>query len=271
MDLTDRKSHFEFGANWQDFSKSVNKARIDAAIAGLRKLFPDGIEGKTFLDIGCGSGIHSLAAVLMGAKSVTAIDIDENSVAATTRMLQEYAGKDAVWSASVQSIFDVPQDMLNKFEVVYSWGVLHHTGDMWHAIENAATLVVPGGLFALAIYAKTKMDRAWVIEKRIYSQAPKPIQWAMRQPYMAALLTGLALKGRNPLKIISQYSDGRGMKFSNDVHDWLGGYPYETASADELAKRVSAMGFDVVRSFPMDVSFGLVSSGCHEFVYKRRL
>ena len=42
---------------------------------------------------------------------------------------------------------------LSLFDIVYSWGVLHHTGDVWHAIENAASRVKPGGIFYIALYS----------------------------------------------------------------------------------------------------------------------
>ena len=130
MSLTERETHFEFGENWKNYSKTIDQKRIDSAIAGVRKLFPDGLAGKTFLDIGCGSGLHSLAALSLGAASVTAIDIDENSVATTQELLTKYA-PDAKWSAKVASVFDASPATLGSFDVVYSWGVLHHTGDMW--------------------------------------------------------------------------------------------------------------------------------------------
>ena len=171
MDLTDRKAHFEFGANWRDYAKTVDKSRIDSAVAGMSKLFPEGLAGKTFLDIGCGSGLHSLAALMLGAAKVVATDIDENSVGTTRDMLQKYAASQN-WEAKLLSIFDATPDNLGKFDVVYSWGVLHHTGKMWNAIERAAAFVAGGGQFALAIYAKTPFDLPWKIEKRIYSSAP---------------------------------------------------------------------------------------------------
>ena len=85
MSFTDRKAHFEFGKNWQDYSRTIDQRRINSAILGVKKLLPDGLAGKSFLDIGCGSGLHSLAALSLGASSVTALDIDENSVNTTGR------------------------------------------------------------------------------------------------------------------------------------------------------------------------------------------
>lgn len=268
MSLTERETHFEFGENWKNYAKTIDRNRIDSAIEGVRKLFPDGLAGKSFLDIGCGSGLHSLAALSLGATSVTAVDIDENSVNTTQELLTRYAPT-LKWTAQVASVFDASPDTLGKFDVVYSWGVLHHTGDMWRAIECAARFVNPGGRFAIAIYSATPSDSMWKAEKKFYSKAPRPVQWIIRQGYMAAFLAAKTILGGNPVSYVRNYSEIRGMNFSHDAHDWLGGYPYETASAAELHDRICNMGFAEERSFRLPVTRGLFGSGCHEFVFRR--
>jgi 2-polyprenyl-3-methyl-5-hydroxy-6-metoxy-1,4-benzoquinol methylase len=269
MSLTDRQSHFEFGENWSGYAKTIDEKRIDRAIEGVKKLFPGGLAGKTFLDIGCGSGLHSLAALSLGAASVLAIDIDENSVSTTHALLGERAAN-ATWDAKIASIFDASADELGQFDVVYSWGVLHHTGDMWRAIDCATKFVGPGSEFALAIYSATTCDKIWKAEKRFYAHAPRSIQWMIRQAYMTTLLTARTLRSwESPLNYVQNYSKRRGMNFSHDVHDWLGGYPYETATATEIHDRVCSMGFTEERSFRLPRSFGLFGSGCHEFVFQK--
>jgi 2-polyprenyl-6-hydroxyphenyl methylase/3-demethylubiquinone-9 3-methyltransferase len=267
-DLTERAAHFEFGENWQSYAATIERKQIDAAIAGVRKLFPDGLHGRSFLDIGCGSGLHALAALSLGASSVTAIDIDENSVAATKQTLSRFAPK-AKWSASVLSVFDAISDVLGQFDVVYSWGVLHHTGDMWRAIEKATGLVKKDGAFAIAIYNATSMDRFWAIEKRFYSALPRPGQWLIRQGFIAAWLAGKAVRGTSPVAYLRDYHHVRGMNFSHDAHDWLGGYPYETASAEGLRAFFASRGFMEERGFPKPKSIGLFGSICHEFVFRK--
>ena len=121
MDLTERETHFEFGENWKNYARTIDQKRIDSAVEGVKKLFPDGLAGKDILDVGCGSGLHSLAALLLGAASVTAIDIDENSVSTTQALLTKYA-PDSKWTAKVVSIFDASPATLGQFDVVYSWG-----------------------------------------------------------------------------------------------------------------------------------------------------
>lgn len=270
MSLTNRESHFEFGENWRSYSKTINQERVDAAVEGVKRLFPGGLAGKTFLDIGCGSGLHSLAALSLGAASVLAIDIDENSVSTTHALLSDRAASSR-WDTKTASIFDVSTDELGQFDVVYSWGVLHHTGDMWRAIECAVKFVSLGGQFAIAIYSATACDNVWKAEKKFYASAPKFIQWTIRQAYIATLLTARTLRSReNPLSYLRTYRRKRGMNFSHDVHDWLGGYPYETATAAEIHGRVCNMDFTELRSFRLPRSFGLFGSGCHEFVFQKK-
>jgi 2-polyprenyl-6-hydroxyphenyl methylase/3-demethylubiquinone-9 3-methyltransferase len=220
------------------------------------------------LDIGCGSGLFSLAAHKLGAGRIVSDDVDPDSVA-SARHLRERAGAPDSWTVTAGSILD-PELVaeLEPADVVYSWGVLHHTGDMWRAIETAAKLVKPGGQFALAIYSSTVLDPVWKVEKRIYSKGPKALQWAMRQGFIAALFSAQLLRGRSPGSLMTR-ARARGMNFSHDVHDWLGGYPYESATADELHDRVCSLGFSEERSFRIPRSFGIFGSGCHEFVFKR--
>jgi 2-polyprenyl-6-hydroxyphenyl methylase/3-demethylubiquinone-9 3-methyltransferase len=106
MTLTDRDSHFEFGQNWRDYAKTIDSARIAGAVQGLQKLFPAGLSGKSFLDIGCGSGLHSLAALSLGASSLLATDLDENSVGTTRTVLAAHF-PEGRWTAEIKSVFDM--------------------------------------------------------------------------------------------------------------------------------------------------------------------
>jgi 2-polyprenyl-6-hydroxyphenyl methylase/3-demethylubiquinone-9 3-methyltransferase len=76
---------FSFGANWQSFiNKALTPERINGAIDSLRSFIAmNNFEDQTFLDIGCGSGLFSLAARKLGAK-VHSFDLDPLSVACTS-------------------------------------------------------------------------------------------------------------------------------------------------------------------------------------------
>src|SRR5882762_3216178 len=152
-DLLDQKSHFAFGKNWASYARLVTDARVEEAIASLRRLAGGDFEGKRFLDIGCGSGLHSLAALRLGAGEVVALDIDPDCVATTRKLLAANASAQR-WSVIERSIFDPQIGSMGNFDVVYSWGVLHHTGAMHRALRTAAALVTPGGQFIFALYRR---------------------------------------------------------------------------------------------------------------------
>ncbi|AWN40543.1 class I SAM-dependent methyltransferase [Methylobacterium durans] len=267
--LLNAETHFAFGENWQSFVKLIDDQRIAAAETDLLRLLGRGdLANKSFLDIGSGSGLSSLAAARLGVASIMATDIDENSTAATRSLLQaRLLDSNVDWTARVVSVFDLPQ---NQYDVVYSWGVLHHTGDMWRAIREAAMRVKPGGLFAIAIYAKTSLCGFWRAEKAFYAHAPGFVQACIRAIYSVwhFTITALATR-RNPFTLAKQYN-ARGMDKGHDVHDWLGGYPYESATPEEIRSFVSDLGFELVRqNLAPGKRHGLLASGCDEYLFRR--
>ena len=129
-------------------------------------------------------------------------------------------------------------DELSPADVVYSWGVLHHTGSMYEAIANAARLVAPGGTFCIAIYNRAAdrfMDsERWLRIKRAYNHSPRALQRAMLAAYASYWALGRLRNRQNPVRAAREYKASRGMALKPDLVDWLGGYPYEFASADEI-------------------------------------
>ena len=264
--LKDAKSHFRFGENWADFAKTIGVKQIEAAELGMISMFDrEAIRGASFLDIGCGSGLHSLAAARLGAARVVAVDIDADSVSTTKALLARHHVSAEV---SISSVFDLTAGNIGTFDIVYSWGVLHHTGDMYGAIRQAASLVSPGGLFGFALYRKTPLCAAWRVEKKLYTNAPRMVQKAMRGVYVAAIALGHSFRKRGGFR---SYVDGyarRGMNFHHDVHDWMGGYPYESISPEEVAALMQSLGFSFVRANVRPRGSGLLAPGCDEYVYR---
>lgn len=268
MDLTDRSQHFEFGQNWADYALLVDEPRRQAAEENVRELAGD-VAGKTFLDIGSGSGLFSLAALRLGAARVMAVDLDENSVATTRKVLATADAADR-WQAEQISVFDLSPDRHGTFDIVYSWGVLHHTGKMWDAIDKASAMVRPGGTFAFALYEKTPLCGFWKKEKRFYMKRGPRTQKFLQRVYMAAYGGALLASGRNPWKRLSDKKKERGMDPMHDVHDWMGGYPYESTTPAEVAAFLKPKGFTPVLEKPVPVrAMGLGGSGCSEYVYTR--
>jgi SAM-dependent methyltransferase len=265
-----RGDRFAFGENWQSFLKTVTAASIAEAERGLLRLLPaELIKGRRFLDIGCGSGLSMLAAARLGAGAVHGIDVDAHSVAAARRLLSE--NLTGGWSVERKDVFDLSPERDGRYDIVYSWGVLHHTGDMWRAIERAAAMVAPGGWLVVALYRRTPLCRLWSFEKRFYARAPAPVQSALRRAFAGIYVAALMASGRNPRRYIAQYKTARGMDWRHDLHDWLGGYPYESAAPPEVTARLERLGFTLERVFEhAAASFGLFGSHCDEFVARRR-
>lgn len=265
-DLLEQKSHFAFGQNWASYAKLVTETQVEEATVSLRRLAGGNLEGKRFLDIGCGSGLHALAALRLGASEVVAVDIDPDSVATTRELLQIRAGGQP-WSATVGSVFELQRDSIGVFDVVYSWGVLHHTGDMSRALRAAAGLVALGGEFIFALYRRTRLCWFWKLEKRWYAGASGAAQARARWIYTR--LFRLA-KGASFNSYVADYGKERGMDFYHDVHDWLGGWPYESISPAETDQLMHQLGMRQLRAFAHPVrTNGLFGSGCDEYVYRK--
>lgn len=271
MDATQLEAHFSFGENWRSFIDHVGAENIHHAILGLQKLTgEDGLKGKSFLDIGCGSGLSMLAAALMGAREVHGFDIDPNSVAATQALFDKHAPEGTIWSVKQLSVLD--KDLLPRenFDIVHSWGVLHHTGAMWLAVENAASLVSPGGLFVVALYRRTPLCGFWKVEKKIYAGSPRVIQKIIAIPYIALYFLRILAKKQLPTTFLQEYRKSRGIDFYHDVHDWLGGYPYESVEIEETVSKILALGFDKKAVF--DNCFGtkgVFGTGCDEYIFNK--
>ena len=267
----DQSTHFEFGKNWSAYSETISDNDINSAKDQLRHLLGlQDLNGKSFLDIGCGSGIHSLSALKLGAATVHAIDIDPNSVNTTRKVLEKYWENDN-YKIEQQNIFEVNKDSFPQFDIVYSWGVLHHTGDMWNAIDMATQLVKPEGLFAIAIYRKTGLCKFWQWEKKLYTDSPQFIKTFLVWIFIGMKMLRDLLRFKNPFKKIRRHSDKkRGMKWYYDVIDWLGGYPYESASPEEIESFFSDRGFSLKHAFKTRKRLGVFGTGNAEYLFIKK-
>lgn len=270
-DLLQQPSHFAFGKNWLDYARKIDEAKISRAVADLRQLSGrQRFDGLSFLDIGCGSGLSALAAVRLGANRVTGVDIDADSVQAAKRVFARFA-PDFPADFQVRSVFDLTTAEFGHFDIVHSWGVLHHTGDMHRAIEAAGALVAPDGELYLALYRKTPFCGMWRGIKRWYSKAPPSSQRRARNTYLLLRKAVFRLKRQDFDAYVQGYA-ARGMDYYNDVHDWLGGYPYQSITPEACHALLTRSGFAVDREFVRERHGplrGLMGSGCDQYAFHR--
>ena len=260
---------FQFGENWKEFLKNCGEPQINHAELTLKDLLEmDTLRGKTFLDIGSGSGIHSLAACRLGAK-VHSFDYDPSSVWCTTQLRNRFFPDDLNWKIEQGSVLDKTYlESLGCFDIVYAWGVLHHTGDMWKAIELTKHCVAPNGILILAIYNDQGwLSNIWRFIKRTYNILPdflKPILTISIGIILWTPTMVLDFFRGHPFYSWKNHFHNRGMSPWHDIVDWVGGYPFQVARRKTVIDFLTKFDFHLQKM----ISAGR-RSGNNQFVFRR--
>jgi SAM-dependent methyltransferase len=264
----DAGERFAFGDNWQRFLSHLTEEAVVEAERSLTKMLGvESLAGLRFLDVGSGSGLFSLAARRLGAR-VDSFDYDPESVACALELKRRFFPADPGWTVEEGSALDTRfLSALGQFDVVYSWGVLHHTGAMWQSLDNVHPLVAPGGLLYVAIYHDAgRSSRRWRRVKRLYNRLPSFLRPLILAPAFCVLWGPAFLRdlsrGR-PLRTWRSYGRTRGMSPWRDVVDWVGGYPYEFAKPEEIFDFFRDRGFTLLKLRTFN------GNGCDEFVFAR--
>lgn len=264
---SETESRFSFGANWADFLSKVSDERVAAAERSLVEGFEaDNFHERSFLDAGCGSGLFSLAAHRLGA-TVVSFDFDPESVMCAETLRSSNGLESEPWTVVQGSLLDVDfLTSLGTFDLVYCWGVAHHTGSMWEALDNLSHSVKPDGFIFLSIYNdQGNLSRMWLQVKRLYNKSG----WLTRKVLVSGV--GLSFASRRLLyrlrhprrSRVETPTRGRGMDRKNDLIDWVGGFPFEVAKPEEVSYFFAERGFDLLRL--KTCGRGL---GCNEFVFR---
>jgi 2-polyprenyl-6-hydroxyphenyl methylase/3-demethylubiquinone-9 3-methyltransferase len=241
---------FAFGDNWRKFGVAVTEEQRQRARVSL-ELWLGRLEGLTFLDIGAGSGLFAAAAEELGAR-ITAFDFDP-------------AGE---WIERGDVLDRDYMQSLGEFDVVYSWGVLHHTGRLWEALANACDAVAPAGRLFISIYNDQRWwSKVWRVVKRTYPRIPAPL----RPLYVAVMIAPLEARTASKTILLRQnyfatWQDplDRGMNKWRDMVDWIGGYPFEVARPEEVFDFCRRRGFQLEK---MKTQGG--GHGCNQFLFRR--
>ncbi len=263
-----RGERFAFGENWNAFLRDLSDERIQAATESLREFIGwRDLRGVRFLDIGSGSGLFSLAARRLGA-SVRSVDFDADCVACTKTLRERYGNDDDSWVITQGSALDAATlPARDSTDIVYSWGVLHHTGRLWDAMDNAAQCVAPGGLLYVSIYNDQGWrSRAWLAVKQLYNTLPRALRWLVLWPCALRLMLPSALRRAWQAQrgAPAEAERARGMSAWRDLVDWVGGLPFEVAKPEAVLDFLRPRGFTLLRL--RTCGGGL---GCNEFLLRR--
>jgi len=267
MKNVDQEFRFRFGRNWKNYLSRYSEERLALAIESLKDMLEiDTLKGKDFIDVGCGSGVFSLAALKLGAERVVSFDYDRDSVECAQFLNEKYGPFDN-WQIEKASILDKEWvGSLGQYDVVYSWGVLHHTGDMWSALDNVSILVKPQGSLFISIYNdQFLISRAWLKVKYLYNILPAPLQFVFGNLYFALtavrqLITDV-INLRSPM-MRYKGTNARGMNSYYDAIDWVGGYPFEVATPAEIFEFYKIKRYVLTRLHTRN------GRGCNEFVFR---
>lgn len=263
------KDRFGFGKNWDNYLSTLNDERIEEAEKSLREwLGVTGLAGKTFLDIGSGSGLFSLAAKRMGA-DVISFDYDTDSVGCTKKLKDRFYPNDPNWKVMQgDALNESFLNSLGKHDIVYSWGVLHHTGNMYKALDNAGKQVKDSGKLFIAIYNdQGTQSKVWKVIKKTYNKLVGPFKLLISVPYFIlawGAITIIDFIRLKPFDRWKTYKKRRGMNPWYDVVDWVGGYPFEVAKPEDIFEFYHKRGFELEKMATVGGRLG-----CNQFLFKK--
>ena len=256
------EKYFDFGENWVQFSEiALTDESFDSAITSIQTLVGiKSLENLSFLDVGCGSGLFSIAAQKLNASKVVGIDINPVCINVSKENSERYLPNPTIKFVNGSALDNALLRKLGVFDVVYAWGSLHHTGSMWDAIMEVSKRVNTDGLYVFSIYNKHFTSPIWKGVKRLYNLMPSFTKQIMLSFFgVLIFIAKFLVTGRNP------FEKERGMNFRFDVIDWVGGYPYEYATPKELMDYMDKLNFDLITYIPAKVP-----TGCNEFVFRKR-
>lgn len=260
---------WSFGKNWKKFLSGLDENKIKIAGESLKNFIEtDTFKGRTFLDIGCGSGLFSLGAAMLGAEKIVSTDIDDSCICCAEHLREKFGISAGRWEIRKGSVLDSGfMQSLPASDIVYAWGVLHHTGELYKALDNSIIPLKNKGFVYTAVYNEYKGfpgSALWLKIKKFYSASPRAVRELIKAVFIIQIFIIKLIKFKNPFKYVAEYGHctGRGMDFFRDVEDWLGGYPYEFAPPERVISHYQKKGLGLIKCLKAK------STGCNEYLFK---
>jgi 2-polyprenyl-6-hydroxyphenyl methylase/3-demethylubiquinone-9 3-methyltransferase len=192
-------------------------------------------------------------------------------MACTAELKQRYFSSDTFWKVEEGSVLDIDYlSDLGSFDIVYSWGVLHHTGSMRQAMGNIVQCVKNRGKLYLAIYNdQGRTSKRWLCLKKAYNRLPRYLRWIILIPTLVRLWGPTSMRdllNGKPFYTWRNYANFglRGMNPWRDIVDWVGGLPFEVAKPEEIFSFYKLRGFQLAK---LKTCAG--GHGCNEFIFIR--
>lgn len=266
----EEERRFQFGENWKDFLSHIDESRIVESDKSLKDFLEvEDLTGKSFIDVGSGSGLSSLSARRLGAE-ILSFDYDPHSVACTKELRHKYFPGDDQWEVMQGSILDKEfVDTLGTFDICYSWGVLHHTGALWDALNQVDSLVKPGGQLYVALYNDEGwISSVWYAIKKMYNThivLKLVLTIIMFSVFFLAGLFSDLCRFKNPINRFKDHKKLRGMSLVHDWKDWLGGFPYEVSSPEKVNSFFEEKNYKLINFKKPIYGFG-----CNYYLFRKK-
>ncbi len=156
-----------FGYEWNEYAE-LRPEYEEQFRRWTAPLSPEDWRGRSFLDVGCGMGRNSYWPLSYGAAAGVAIDVDRRSLEAARRTLRHFANSGVIAASAYQLPFD------NRFDVVFSIGVIHHLESPERALVEMVRAARPGGRVLIWVYGRESNEwigryvdplRTWVLSR----------------------------------------------------------------------------------------------------------
>jgi 2-polyprenyl-3-methyl-5-hydroxy-6-metoxy-1,4-benzoquinol methylase len=235
LDIISKQSQLAFSDQWKEipsgnallsdpwFRSNVTRILSEEEL----QVSADWFKGKKVLDAGCGNGRWSYGLAQLGC-DVTAVDINTSGLNSTKEVLGSFQGNHRVILSALEDLY-----LDEKFDLVFSWGVLHHCHSFTKSLQNLSKLVDDDGMLYLYLYGRESLsydqDIALFKKRMYYNSLPDKTS---RYKYLLEQAHGDADKVHN-------------------YHDLLAPLINRRLNYNDVSTMLQKQGFnDIVRTIP---------------------